>query len=550
MEAHTARTSTPYALALAALCGAALLASRADAAPCRPQGAPPAGYDAPAIAEAGRVDLSGSWELDTRSRDFTSPRAVQLPGPFVAIPRGPGGLRQLWLRRRFTLSEVQDPKALAMDLGGRFGLTVVWLNGERIGASKRFSDPFFRSGGLPLKRGENELVLEVTLGDFYDGLRWYGDAAVGRPTTRQRGIVVPEPRTNLARRELAWSVLIPPCADLTQPRPLIVALPGAGGSVYAYAATRLREQAEARGWLMLTFDAVLRRYYTGPAEEAIIATLERVTRELPVDPERIYMTGYSMGGSGTLHIGYHHPDRFAAIAPFFAIARYGLGNALWKQVFRDSPTRLSRHIVMNFPGNARNLPVLHVHAVDDPLVPVHHARLVHRASARLGLTHHTLRLPERGGHRLETIEAATDDLIAWFAQHKRARLPRRVSHKASAPRHTRAWWLELELARPGAFGEADLEWDAASRTLQVHTLHGLRSVQVDGRALALWGAPVTLTVASPHQGRVVLTGAPEAGRWRLTGPGGEPHALSNRDGAVTLPPLHEGRHQLTPVAPP
>jgi dienelactone hydrolase len=38
-------------------------------------------------------------------------------------------------------------------------------------------------------------------------------------------------------------------------------------------------------------------------------------QELEVNPRRIYLTGHSMGGHGTWHLGVTFPDRFAAIAP-------------------------------------------------------------------------------------------------------------------------------------------------------------------------------------------------------------------------------------------
>ena len=43
--------------------------------------------------------------------------------------------------------------------------------------------------------------------------------------------------------------------------------------------------------------------------------LAEATRIYAPDPNRIYLTGHSMGGHGTWQIGAHYPDRFAAIGP-------------------------------------------------------------------------------------------------------------------------------------------------------------------------------------------------------------------------------------------
>ena len=46
-----------------------------------------------------------------------------------------------------------------------------------------------------------------------------------------------------------------------------------------------------------------------------LEALAEAERIYDTDPRRTYLTGHSMGGHGTWHIGAHFPDRFAAIAP-------------------------------------------------------------------------------------------------------------------------------------------------------------------------------------------------------------------------------------------
>ncbi|MEN6406580.1 MAG: prolyl oligopeptidase family serine peptidase [Thermoguttaceae bacterium] len=49
--------------------------------------------------------------------------------------------------------------------------------------------------------------------------------------------------------------------------------------------------------------------------ELIVEWVEQVSRSFPVDRDRVYLTGYSMGGFGTWATAIHDPGRFAAIAP-------------------------------------------------------------------------------------------------------------------------------------------------------------------------------------------------------------------------------------------
>ncbi|MBU0494605.1 MAG: prolyl oligopeptidase family serine peptidase [Chloroflexi bacterium] len=49
--------------------------------------------------------------------------------------------------------------------------------------------------------------------------------------------------------------------------------------------------------------------------DGLAALLTKITAEYAVDPDRVYLTGFSMGGYGTWSIAALYPDRFAAIAP-------------------------------------------------------------------------------------------------------------------------------------------------------------------------------------------------------------------------------------------
>lgn len=47
----------------------------------------------------------------------------------------------------------------------------------------------------------------------------------------------------------------------------------------------------------------------------LIGLLDKVEMDFPIDPDRRYVTGLSMGGFGTLEMVVRHPERFAAAAP-------------------------------------------------------------------------------------------------------------------------------------------------------------------------------------------------------------------------------------------
>ncbi len=53
----------------------------------------------------------------------------------------------------------------------------------------------------------------------------------------------------------------------------------------------------------------------GPGEQDILDSVDWAMDTFNINPDRVYLTGFSMGGRGTYQIGLRNPDRFAAIAP-------------------------------------------------------------------------------------------------------------------------------------------------------------------------------------------------------------------------------------------
>ena len=62
--------------------------------------------------------------------------------------------------------------------------------------------------------------------------------------------------------------------------------------------------------------------YDGLGGDDVMRVIADVRRAYDVDPERITMTGLSMGGGATWAIGLRHPELFAALAPVCAVADF------------------------------------------------------------------------------------------------------------------------------------------------------------------------------------------------------------------------------------
>lgn len=64
----------------------------------------------------------------------------------------------------------------------------------------------------------------------------------------------------------------------------------------------------------------------------ILGMLEKVQKEFPIDPERVYLTGLSMGGYGSWYLAALEPWRWAAVVPIC-----GGGNPEWAPKMKDIP---------------------------------------------------------------------------------------------------------------------------------------------------------------------------------------------------------------------
>lgn len=50
-------------------------------------------------------------------------------------------------------------------------------------------------------------------------------------------------------------------------------------------------------------------------EEVLYRLIQKVIKENKIDPDRIYLTGLSMGGWGAWNLAFAHPDMFSALVP-------------------------------------------------------------------------------------------------------------------------------------------------------------------------------------------------------------------------------------------
>ena len=123
--------------------------------------------------------------------------------------------------------------------------------------------------------------------------------------------------------------------------------------------------------------------YNGLAERDVLRALADVKRAYNVDEDRVYLTGLSMGGGGTWHLGLRYPDLFAAIAPVCAVGDVSLF-AAYAGLSAEAKALLDLTGPTAIAENASNQQVFIFHGDVDPVVVPEHSRRMAARYRELG----------------------------------------------------------------------------------------------------------------------------------------------------------------------
>jgi fermentation-respiration switch protein FrsA (DUF1100 family) len=114
----------------------------------------------------------------------------------------------------------------------------------------------------------------------------------------------------------------------------------------------IREQGPLPAIIVAPLLSAFQGYSSFP-EEYLDGVLKEIQANYRVDPQRLYLTGLSMGGEAAYRFAVHRPETFAALAPLSA--------------YVDSQTYAGLALI-------KDLPVWAIHGADDPLIPLERGR--------------------------------------------------------------------------------------------------------------------------------------------------------------------------------
>jgi len=328
----------------------------------------------------------------------------------------------------------------------------------------------------------------------------------------------------------------PPSAGL----PLVVYLHGLNGYIDEPfgPVLGLEAIAEDRGYLLAGALGRGDNLYRGEGERDVLDVITDVTAAYPVDPDRVYLMGHSMGAQGTYSVALRNPDRFAAIAPVQTTA----SPELWR--------------------NGRNLPLLHIGAVFDADADSTDGKAIYAERSAEGWDSTLLNYQSKT-HEYSSVYDSLPRIFDFFDRHRREVAPASVSYVTPDPEdpslgldHDGAYWVSgVERAVPGTpasveartFGRrhapidpgastrvvADVDeggrsgGDTTAELLQTTPVHGpevpaanraslvlrgVRALELDLVAMGLRRQGLRLDVDTDHPVAITLS----AGSWRQT----------------------------------
>ncbi len=126
--------------------------------------------------------------------------------------------------------------------------------------------------------------------------------------------------------------------------------------------------------------------------EALNAMLDDVLMKLPVDTNRIYLTGLSMGGFGVWTFAIAHPERFAAIAPVC-----GWGHLQDVEKLKDKPIWV-------------------FHGTKDNVVPISESENMVQFLKKFGNAKVKFTIYPEANHNAWDATYANPELYDWFLQ--------------------------------------------------------------------------------------------------------------------------------------
>ncbi|MEO7092788.1 MAG: PHB depolymerase family esterase, partial [Polyangiales bacterium] len=215
-----------------------------------------------------------------------------------------------------------------------------------------------------------------------------------------------------------------------------------------------------------------------------------IARYPNIDPDRVYITGFSMGGIGAASIPLHHPDVFAAAQPLCGYHSYAIRRDIHGRPLRAWESFLIEdRSNTEWAFNGLRLPMYVVHGTKD--LPEENSGVLIDAYERLGFSMKHEH-PDKG-HDVWGWAYDHLDQVKYFAGRRRDPHPKRVRFRTTRPRYGDDAWVHVDRL------VSSTEWGVVDATVEnKHAVRlktkGITALHLDRDPVLLDPGAVTLTL--------------------------------------------------------
>jgi predicted esterase len=178
------------------------------------------------------------------------------------------------------------------------------------------------------------------------------------------------------------------------------------------------------------------------AIDHFLATERNLNRANLLDPARMVLRGFSMGGAGTWHLGLHQPDRWCVLGPGAGFTTtHGYVKGLPDKLPAYQEPCLSIYDAVDYAENVANVPVVAYTGADDPQLQA--ARNIETRLKKLGLSMTMLVAPGLKHEFPAEWRAKAEKEYAKFAAKGRPEYPKQVRFVTYTMRYSICHWVEI-----------------------------------------------------------------------------------------------------------
>jgi pimeloyl-ACP methyl ester carboxylesterase len=378
-----------------------------------------------------QVELDGSYsgagaifhevarmELESRTRDES------VDGWLHSDETRMGALQAILLGPSIPISAEQLSSVLATDDARSQALALAIANRRRLKLPPVFLDRF--------KQSSNSQFRELAEQQFAPSIPRDKMNCSPVPSPKQSppkfGTLFDTVPANKTGTEIPYLLRVPLTYREDRPSPLLVYLSGAAG--LAMDGVNTAEDVVSGTDYIVLYPHAADLWWKPEIARRFDAVLNQVLAQYNIDRDRIYLTGFSNGGTGSLYMAELWPQRFAAI-----VSLMGAGQCM-EQVKQGL-------------SNLVNLPLLFVHGDKDPLISPECSTTTHSAlnDLRPAFKPELKILPDRE-HDL-TLTSDEGLALAFFKDKTRNPFPKHIDFSFTDAQAPRSYWIEIIDGKPG-----------------------------------------------------------------------------------------------------